>query len=127
MSATGSGRLNRSAWLSVVLWVAVILVITSWPSPPIPQGTPTGLDKVVHFSMYAVLGGLVGRAADPASGRRSAQLIAVMACFAAADEVHQRWIPGRGPDVGDWLADLAGATAGLLAMPRRARVVFSSN
>jgi VanZ family protein len=76
------------------------------------------LDKLVHGALYLVLGWLVGLALC-ASGRRGikAGFLAVLAlgAFALLDEVHQRWLPGRVPSVGDWAADIVGATVGLAA------------
>lgn len=127
MSLSGAAGARHRRWWPVLTWVAVILVITSWPNPPVPGSAPAGLDKLVHFTMYGVLGGLVARAVDLRSGRRFAIALVSIALFAAADEWHQEWIPDRGADVRDWLADVAGAAAGVVAMTRRARLAFSSN
>jgi VanZ family protein len=127
MSLLGTVGAQRRRWWAVVGWVAVILVITSWPSPPVPGATPVGIDKVVHFTMYGVLGGLVARAMELMSTRRFAIVLCAIAAFAAADEWHQQWIPDRGADVRDWMADIAGAAAGVVVMTRRARLAFSSN
>jgi VanZ family protein len=44
--------------------------------------------------------------------------LAAMALFGAADEWHQRWVPGRSSDALDWCADMAGATIALLLVAR---------
>lgn len=103
-----------SRWRLPLLWSAVILVLTSWPSPRIGIEVSGG-DKIVHFAMYGILGFLVTRAL--ALPRKPVELLAVLAwitVFALLDEVHQHWIPGREASVADWTADLLGATAGLL-------------
>ena len=101
-------------WGLVVAWAAVILLSTSIPGPALPPG-PEGSDKLVHFAMYAVLGLLTIRAAF-AHGRRQGRTLATtlvgIAAFAAVDEWHQGSVPGRFPDVADWVADVAGATVG---------------
>lgn len=105
-------------WAPAILWGTIILVATSLPgwalssAPVIP-----GLDKVVHGGMYGVLGVFVARGMGARGmGARSgwAWIVAgvVVAGFAAADEWHQQWIPGRGADALDWVADVAGATLG---------------
>jgi VanZ family protein len=74
------------------------------------------LDKLVHGGLYLVLGWLVG-AALCATGRRRVTdwLVGLLALavFALLDEAHQRWVPGRVASLGDWAADMAGATIGL--------------
>ena len=42
--------------------------------------------------------------------------IIVSAIFAALDELHQRFVEGRGPQVTDVLLDTAGAATGALVM-----------
>ena len=96
------------------LWAAVILVLTSWPSPSIPI-SGLGLDKVAHLGMYLVLGVLVGRALPARSGRSALIAAAiVLALFAALDEWHQILVPGRTASVWDWVADVLGILLGLL-------------
>lgn len=73
-------------------------------------------DKVVHVAMYAGFAWLVVRALGPGvRGVRLALVVAAIAAFAAADEWHQRFIPGRSTSTADWTADTAGATLGALA------------
>jgi VanZ family protein len=92
----------------------VILVATSWSSPQLGSAE-TGVDKIVHFGMYGVLGFLVTRAlVRPRTRVDLLAALAWMTVFAMLDEVHQAWIPGRDASVGDWTADLLGATVGLL-------------
>ncbi len=105
-------------WGAAVAWGGTILLLTSIPGSAIPA-TPVipGLDKVVHVGLYGTLGWLVGGAlagtrATVAVGAATRALVA-MALFAAADEWHQQFIPGRGADPLDWSADVAGAAFGL--------------
>lgn len=105
------------SWRSVVAWAVVILVATTVPVPDFANRVPTlWLDKLVHGGLYLVLGWLVG-AALCAMGRRGgvAWLVGLLAlaAFALLDELHQRWLPGRVTSLGDWAADVAGATIGL--------------
>lgn len=108
-------------WFPAAAWLAVILTLTSIPNPDTP--TVSGGDKVAHLIMYGVLGALVGRALG--HGRRSAGRLAVafvaIVLVAAADEWHQRFIPGRTASVADWVADCAGAAISLLLVGARWR------
>lgn len=106
------------------VWALVILGLGSIPSLTPPVDLP--LDKVGHFGMFAVLGALL------AHGLQRAQLRASIAwpllaglVIGAADELHQRTVPGRSAEWGDLAADVAGCAVALLlarrALERRAR------
>jgi VanZ family protein len=103
----------------VVAWAALILVATTVPPGDIAARLPVAwLDKLVHGGLYMVLGWLVGIALC-AAGRRTtgtwALAILALATFGLLDEAHQRWVPGRVASLGDWTADVIGATIGLAA------------
>lgn len=80
----------------------------------------------MHFVLYAILGLLTARALRRARGDGHARpplgsllpWLVGMVLFAAADEWHQRWIPGRSSGVTDWIADVAGGTLALLVAAR---------
>ena len=108
----------RGAWLAVLAWAAAILIATSIPGRDLPRAF-SGADKLVHLAIYGGLGALVGRALRSGSHWRSlgaSTIVAVgaVALFAAVDEWHQDFIPGRSSDRIDWLADVVGATTGLV-------------
>jgi VanZ family protein len=103
-------------WIPTALWAGLVLVGTSIPGSSVPEG-PAGADKLVHFALYAVLGGLATRARlqtlrGPLLPAMALLLLAV-AGFAAVDEAHQQLIPGRSADVRDVLADVAGAAVAI--------------
>lgn len=105
-----------------VAWAAVILVGTSLPGQAVPTTGIGGIDKVMHFLLYAVLGALTARALGAAPRRRARHLVgalATIAAFAAVDELHQQLIPGRSAEVADWVADVAGASFALLLLAAR--------
>ncbi|MFN8583649.1 MAG: VanZ family protein [Gemmatimonadaceae bacterium] len=90
--------------------------MTSLPGSVIPSahGIPNA-DKVVHFSLYLVFGYLLMRArAGAISWLLVGRIVVAIAIFAALDEWHQQFIPGRDMDRLDWLADMTGAAVGIL-------------
>ena len=93
-------------------WAALILIVSSTPATSLPE---TGFsDKLEHAGAYLVLAILTMRALPPASGSRDALVALVaMVAFAAIDEWHQRFIPGRYPDSLDWVADSVGVVVGV--------------
>ena len=101
-------------WTPPILWVAIILVGTSWPRLKLgPDGF--ALDKIAHFTAYAVLAALMLRATlSPQRLRTAVTVFAAVAVLAAVDEWHQSFIPGRSMSGADWLSDSAGAIVGLL-------------
>lgn len=103
-------------WLPPLLWAGVILFGTSLPQDAIPVST-SNIDKVLHFSIYTVFAFLVTRqiSEDVSRWRAVAIALLVIALFGAADEWHQRFIPGRSTELADWLADMAGGVAGAFA------------
>ncbi|HET7586233.1 MAG TPA: VanZ family protein [Gemmatimonadaceae bacterium] len=107
--------MRGSRWIPPLLWLGVILVLTSIPNPRVGAVSVPGADKLVHGALYAVLGWLTLRAAwQPGAGwRLAALLFLVVALVGAADEWHQRFIPGRSADPHDWLADATGAATGI--------------
>lgn len=106
---------SRRAWSAVLVWVAFQLALTSLPGSSFPEPGIPGLDKVVHFGLYGILGALVTRAATFAGVGRGWLTLAwpAIAVLAATDEWHQSLIPGRSPALSDWAADATGAAVGL--------------
>jgi VanZ family protein len=102
-------------WWPVIGWAGVILALTSWPSPPDVAPLIPGFDKVVHLTIYAVLGYLVAQALmAPVHLRTRLNALTALSVFAFVDELHQVLIPGRSASLWDWAADLTGAALGLL-------------
>jgi VanZ family protein len=104
--------LRRRPWLAAVLWGAAIFTVSSLPDPD--PGLPLfpGCDKILHFIEYSILG--VGLRYW-AGGARPLFLAGGVG-FAAIDEFHQRYVPGREASLWDWVADLAGLGVGFLAI-----------
>lgn len=112
-------------WLPPMLWAAFTLVLTSIPGADLPSAPVTGIDKAVHLALYGTLGFLSARTVAHASRpvRAGAVIVLAIALFAAGDELHQRFIPGRSMELLDWMADTLGAAAGAtiaLLIARRA-------
>ena len=102
---------------------------TSLPQDAVPVQT-SNIDKLLHFTIYTVFSFLLTRqiSEDTTPWRAAVGSILIVAAFAAADEWHQRFIPGRFPEFADWLADVAGAVVGVLifAVFRRRHTVAAS-
>ncbi len=104
------------AWGPAVFWALGLFVLSELRAAPSSlQPLLAVPDKLVHFALYLTLGGLLARARwISGTDVLHAVLIAAGCGYAALDEWHQSFVPGRTPDVADWLADVAGVTVGYL-------------
>ena len=130
---TDSEKRLRRWRKAAVAWAVVVFGVSSWPNPPGPPDALSGipaLDKITHLLLYGILGFLLYRATRW-PGRlgfgigRILTIAGALAVFGTLDEIHQVWIPGRGMEGADLMADLTGgalgaAAAALAAARRRA-------
>jgi len=103
------------AWGPALLYMAGIFVASAQPTVSLPRLGDS--DKVLHFAAYAGLGGLLAYGGAPAA-LGPLPLIAIGSMYGASDEVHQSFVPGRTPDLLDWVADTLGVIAVVLAAHR---------
>ena len=104
-------------WFPPALYLLLIYILSGMSRPPVPEGIDQNL---LHFPEYALLGFLLARALQgERRGRVSwglmAGAVALSALFGFLDEFHQAFVPERVPDLSDWIHDLIGAAAGVLA------------
>jgi VanZ family protein len=110
----GSGALR---WTPPFVYALLIFFVSAQPDP-LPAVTAVIWDKFLHCVEYGVLALLVCRACR---GERIRPMLAVAltviatSAYAATDEWHQFFVPGRNADVLDWLADSIGAAAASMA------------
>ena len=111
---------GRLRWLWPVAWMAVLFGLSSIPGAAVPEVPLSFADKLVHGGLYAVLGALLWRAlaaggTSKGNGARALLLAWLLSVsYGASDELHQRYVPGRTPDVRDLAADATGALAGII-------------
>jgi VanZ family protein len=110
------GRLwhHARAWAPAVIYAALIFHFSS-ESNPLPVLTRNVWDKALHAVEYAGLALLVSHAWQQEGVGRGSMLVLAMIVtmlYAASDEVHQLWVPGRESSMFDWSADAIGGAAG---------------
>lgn len=93
-----------------IIFVVVLCVVSFmffWHSPPTSPVTVQHLDKVVHFILFFVL------AASMHYAFRFPYWLSmvILTGYGISIEFIQHYIPGRGADVWDVVADVAGAAA----------------
>lgn len=102
---------SRRRWIWA-LAVAGMIVVASSCSVVESGIHVANFDKVVHFSVYGLLGTLVFRAL----GReRWGRAVVIVSLFGVSDEMHQYFTPGRSMEFGDWVADTLGAAVAVAA------------
>ena len=111
-------------WAPVVVWAGLIYFLSSIPSLNSGLGIwDTVLRKGAHVFEYTVLTALLWRAARRSwrgwSWNQVASfVVGVAVMYAASDEIHQSFVPGRGPSVRDVLIDCIGITLAILVVKR---------
>ena len=112
-----------SRWLPALAWMAIIFFVSALPQVPAPLPFPF-TDKVAHFAEYLLLGLLLCRAYR--IGLKSLAGVAIWTlatgvAYAASDEIHQKFVPGRICSWADFLADCLGMAVGVAIAWRRMR------
>lgn len=119
MKPTSTTALKRRRLVAGILAIAaaiVIFIFSHIPGASYPSH-PGFLNYVAHFTEYLVFASLIAIAFT--GGRLKPWQVALLAlviasAYAASDEFHQYFIPGRISDPMDWLTDTAGATLGVI-------------
>ena len=145
-------KFNVLSWSLVFLWMALIFFLSAqsgadsgsmsggitgmivgmieaiFPWLDIqPELFHTLIRKSAHFFAYFVLGILTLNAlCRSGTNAKRAYFLAftISVLYAASDEFHQSFVPGRGPAIRDVLIDSAGAAAGLFVWWLVTRVVI---
>jgi VanZ family protein len=99
------------AWGPALVCAAIIFAASSRHRVRTPDFDHS--DKVSHFAAYAVLGAALAYG-GARRGVAPLWLMLLGSLYGASDEVHQSFVPGRAADPLDWVADSAGAVAGVL-------------
>lgn len=82
--------------------------------------------KGAHFFSYMVLGVLVRNCFGKFKvSKKNIVSLAVCLIYAASDEIHQLFVPGRSGQVSDVLLDFAGSITGVLLFIMACRIIGS--
>ncbi len=109
-------------WLPPVLWMGVIFIVSA--QPILPHYPDTLLDlilkKAAHMIEYGILAFLLWRALSRGRGTLSWSALVtafvVSVLYAASDEYHQSFVPGRNGTPVDVGIDAVGALVALLVV-----------
>jgi len=112
-------KLRWKNCLASTFYYAAILSISLIPRSGVEEVDrliPLPNDKVLHLSVYAGFGFVLGGLPLP-----SAALGMTGSLLGALDEQVQRFSPGRDVSMADWLADVLGISLGLALRRRSSR------
>ena len=101
-------------WVPVLAWMGIIYFFSSRPDLPHVDEPwlELSLRKLAHAVEYAILGALLARAIG-IDGRRGLAFAAALGIlYAASDEWHQTFVPGRKGNLIDVTLDSVSAMAG---------------
>lgn len=107
------------SWIIAIGYMGLIFYLSGQSAPLYRVILPS--DKLMHFLEFMLLALLLLRALSKTSPGKAPAVLGitafVIAClYAASDEFHQSFVPGRNADARDWLADSFGAALGSLAI-----------
>lgn len=108
---------QQAARYFAIVWFVVISFLFSLPGSALPKNDFLGdihFDKWVHFGFFFILLWLSCRGWDNGNKKIFLWLIIAAAVYGLLVEACQHFlVKNRSFDVGDWLADLIGALAGI--------------
>ena len=84
--------------------------------------------KLAHFSLYAVIGFLLMSLMSTYKLKQKNRILvscSVGLLYAISDEIHQAFIPGRGPQIADVGIDFSGVVVGILISTLIIKILIS--
>jgi VanZ family protein len=108
-------------YLPVVMWCGFIFLLSSQPNLPGPGDAALDFifKKSAHMFVYGILYWLLFRAVNVGKTKRMFLLpLCICIIYAATDEFHQSFIPGRTPTIRDVGFDTLGMTVSLLRLKK---------
>lgn len=110
---------SKPLWLAISAGAFWLLLFIGTHLPKKPGGKEYGLDKVAHFSAFAILATLLGCAAIVWQGKlrwfHAVMIVVAISAYGVFDEVTQMaFTSTRKADFFDWVADTSGAVVGVL-------------
>lgn len=94
----------------VIFFAVLIFIVSSLPGPRIQSIDFNLNDKIAHCIEFGLFGILLYRMFKTAANVKHPFLATVVTglAYAAFDEIHQAFVPGRYSDITDFAADAAG-------------------
>ena len=103
-------------WGPVAAYMAAIFYVSSLPDVALPGGlSDTSWHSIAYFGLVVlVIRALAGGLPRRVNAALAAAAIGIVVAYAASDEIHQAFVPGRTAELRDLAADAGGAIAGTI-------------
>jgi hypothetical protein len=113
----GSRHEGRGRWIIPAVFYALFITLMSNRS--FPGVRPLFNSSYFHPVEFATLGLLLGNfwywvIDEKGLGNFALRVFLAAGLFGIVDEIHQSFVPGRDPNIGDWILDLAGVSFSIL-------------
>ena len=102
--------------IGALLWASFILLLTLTPGKSVPDITLFSYDKIGHAFVFFVFSWLLGKGLFRANGRLVAALVTTLllsTLYGLGIEIAQNFIPDRGMEWFDAIANILGTILGL--------------
>ena len=102
-------------------WAILIFILSSMTRLHPPDLGFHAQDKLAHAVEYGIFGWLLSRSFHLLTPNHAKAVFLVLflgSLYAASDELHQLFVPGRRADIFDFLADAAGLGLSQVFLPR---------
>jgi VanZ family protein len=108
-----------AAYAPALVWCAFVLWLGGRRDVPSPE-IDLPLDKLAHFVLYGILGWLAARGQVRAGWPAAPIVAAIAIACGVLDEIHQRTVPGRSPELADAAVDALAVVVAFALVRRRA-------
>ncbi|MTI22498.1 VanZ family protein [Fulvivirga sp. RKSG066] len=102
--------------IGTFIWAAGILLLTLTPGKSVPDYTLFSYDKLGHAFVFFVLAALLSKGLYQSNGKRNFAILITLlftATYGMAIEIAQHFIPDRGMEWYDALANVVGSFLGV--------------
>lgn len=116
-TAGDSNELSKSVTMDIINVLPFTKNLPDEDKQAILKEWNNKIRKYAHFVMFAALGFICTvTAVFGFGGGNKGWIVALIICllYAASDEIHQFWVPNRGPQLRDVMIDFSGSVTGSL-------------
>lgn len=103
--------MKRVYWLAILIaYGLIIFYLSSLVYIPMPTTASsfTHSDKLYHGVVFFIFGYFIMKVCSPTTIKQFLCVLLFSLMYAASDEIHQSFVPGRSCNLSDWIINSAG-------------------